>query len=900
MDSEVLAEAAPLREDVRPPPKAVMLLLPVWGYRYVSQFLEFCLPTLLAPGNVPAVAASLPTRFVVLSRESDEELIRSHPTWMALERACSAEVVFIDDLITDGNHTTTITLAFARAVRQTREAMTDTCFLFLMSDYLFADGALRTVVNHLLGGASGVVAGNFQIIAEEAAPALQDSLSPIFRAIILPARDLAAWSFGYLHPATTANIVNLGLTHNSHVNRLLWRVDENTFIGRFYLIHPIGIRPEVTEFVVGSSLDYSFIPEMCPSGNVVMLTDSDDYFVVEMQPRNHEQANLRAGPIRERDLAIVLSEWTTVQHRANVTKTIIYHAADLPTNLPDMIVEADAYIARVGALLPPTPQPFRNHPYWAGAIASNRLQTGQALSKEDWQFLLGEAIPSAGLRGFVWQVRRALFGSAPDVTRLHTRWPDYNMPRKALQDVLSNGRLLLLTDKPSRFAQWLTGMTSEVFTLEWDRLLDTQGTKGFVHLPEWYHGFLDSFDACLIAATEPMLENVGEVLERIGPLLKKRGQISIMILNDRPYYNAKAFSEMFVRRSAELLSRASWVLEVHYVPATGLRWLVYRASDAVLQRLRAAYQQSLLQLPLMGGALILLGLATYLVNINVRSTTLPPRGLWSSVFLMLRRSREDTNQRFDAAPSWPAFVEHGIQGPQSEWAKNHATAPAAGSESQERESASIGLAHDIAAKLLSGRLDFAVYGFDETDAARITDYNVRKLAVYDARSRSTVESPTSDVARFVQFHDILLGPLPRAHDSICSLNTFTYISRANEEVYFGNLAQSLSRSEDILILGCLSSGLVDRQSPPHDQPWLKLGDLPTASTHGPRHAGLLKAPTKGPVRQRAYPRTGPQLKALAERFFNTVLLFSIADGALHAGAVSSADYILVICCARKV
>ena len=50
----------------RPPLAAVTLLLPVWGYRFVSQFLEFCLPTLLARGNIPAIAAALPCRFVLL------------------------------------------------------------------------------------------------------------------------------------------------------------------------------------------------------------------------------------------------------------------------------------------------------------------------------------------------------------------------------------------------------------------------------------------------------------------------------------------------------------------------------------------------------------------------------------------------------------------------------------------------------------------------------------------------------------------------------------------------------------------------------------------------------------------------------------------------------------------
>ena len=34
-----------------PPVEAVNVLLPIWGLRYVRQFLEFCLPTLLAPGT---------------------------------------------------------------------------------------------------------------------------------------------------------------------------------------------------------------------------------------------------------------------------------------------------------------------------------------------------------------------------------------------------------------------------------------------------------------------------------------------------------------------------------------------------------------------------------------------------------------------------------------------------------------------------------------------------------------------------------------------------------------------------------------------------------------------------------------------------------------------------------
>ena len=59
----------------RSPPRAVRLLLPVWGYRYVKQFLDCSLPTMLAPGNVPALAGMLPCTFVLLTSTDDAELL---------------------------------------------------------------------------------------------------------------------------------------------------------------------------------------------------------------------------------------------------------------------------------------------------------------------------------------------------------------------------------------------------------------------------------------------------------------------------------------------------------------------------------------------------------------------------------------------------------------------------------------------------------------------------------------------------------------------------------------------------------------------------------------------------------------------------------------------------------
>jgi hypothetical protein len=895
MDSEILVETAEARGGKRPPPKAVTLLLPVWGYRFVSQFLEFCLPTLLAPGNLPAVAAALPTRFVILSREDDEELIHSHPAWPALRQVCDAEVQFVDDLITDGNHTTTITLAFARAVRQSQEAMTDTCFVFLMSDYLFADGCLRTLVRHFLDGASAIVAGNFQIIAEEASESLPYTADPASHALVLPGRDLLAWSLSYLHPATTANIVNFRLSHNSHTNRLLWRVDENTLIGRFYLIHPIGIRPEVTDFVVGSSLDYSFIPEMCPSGNVVTLTDSDDYFIVEMQPRRHESANLRMGPIDEGELAVSLTEWTTVQHRANVAHTIVYHAKEIPPNLPQTIAEADEFISRISASLAATPpQPYRNHPYWAGAIASNRLRTGQVLNKEDWRFLLGEAVPRAGLRSLLWRTRLWFFGAPPDVTRFHTRWPDYNLAREALRQVVSdNGRLLLVTDRPHGFAQWLTSMTTDIRTLEWDRLVPRRFSRGTSEMPEWYRRLLGSFEACLLVVTEPMLLTAGAALDRLSPLLKETGQIFIMILNDRPYYNALAFKDVFALTALDLVDVSSWTLEVRYVPATRMRWLVYRSFERALHYVRDAYLNSSAMLPIWGAFLVLPSLATGFVNFGIRAKASPPQGLWSSVFLRLQRARRfgDRERNDAAAHAWAAAETVEL---------NQKSA----SVSDQGES--ILAAHNVAAKLLAGERDVAIYGLDDGDIARLARYDVRQLTVYDPgfvdakghRDRADTE------LREIGFHDILNGPLLVLHNAICSFSTLIYVSRADEDIYVGNLAASLIRNESILILGCPSSATAGEIAVARDERFWMLAGEPVAEVE--KRVDTFESIDWGrevlrkvSQRKQLYPRTGLQLKAMAERYFENVLLFSIVCGVLYPGDLRASDYNIAVCCSRK-
>jgi hypothetical protein len=610
------------REPQRPPPKFVKLLLPVWGHRYVRQFLDLGLPTLLAPGNLPALANALPCEFEILTSAEDEGYIRQHPAFLCLAGICPATIRPIDHLITTGNNSTTLTLAYAAAIRAAGPAMPDTCFFFLVSDYIVADGSLASVLARIRAGASAVLVGNFQVTAEEAARWLRDRMASEAARAAFPARELVRWALGHLHPATIANTLNSSLSHNAHTNRLFWRVDGDTLLGRFYLMHMIAIRPEVADFKIGASCDYSFVPEMCPSGNVSVITDSDEFLVVEMQPRAHESGFLRPGPLQPRTLARSLGEWTTARHRQNVGYSIVYHAGEPPAALSAAVAAADAFVAQVTRRLRRRPQPHYGHPYWRGAIATVREASRARLSAEALRAILGVH----SRRGYwIERLRALLVGYPPRVRPWHPRWADYRPVLRRLAPFFADPsrRLLLMSDAPTLFSVMLADAG--------DRVVRLQTSPFMQSAPERYVAFAKRFDLCLVEFDRRNVESTVELVGRIAPLMKAGGRILIAIREQQPMEAAHRFVAAL---GAILSGQAASLEEVRCVPASSLRAWSYR----VFARLgAAAHQRPWVGIPAAAALAVPLALLTLVLNLFAAvRTRAGPRGKASSLHIVVR------------------------------------------------------------------------------------------------------------------------------------------------------------------------------------------------------------------------------------------------------------------------
>jgi hypothetical protein len=893
--------------------KQITLLMPVWGYQFIGRFLEFCLPTLLAPNNIPAIARAKPCRFVLLSSVADEPIIRSHPAWQKLERHCACEIRSIDDLITQGNHTATITLAFERVLRQSGDAMRDTCFIFLMSDYLVADGSFKTVLHKIETGAGVVLAGNFQIIAEDAAPLLRQRLDLESHEIVLPPRDLVRWSLAHLHPATVANIVNFGLTHNAHSNRLFWRVDENCLIGRFYLMHPIAIHPETSDFVVGSSWDYSFVPELCPSGNIAALTDSDDYLVVELQRRDYEWENLRPGPVVAAELAKSLAEWTTDYHRRNVTQTVVFHAADRPADLAQFIARSDAFVETVRQSLAAPALSHRRHPYWVGSIAVNRRRSHRPLGKEDWSFLLSEKAGQSSLR----RLRAKLFGSPPEVTRLHPLWPDYRLPLKALNDILSsNGRVLLVAHDAEPFAPWIVRAAGDAVTLNSDHLLQLTHVQ--------YSEIAGAFDACVLLCGDTMLDQSDALIDHIGPLLKAKGRLILMATNSLSAADATEFSRNFAARAGRLLNRSVWIEDIQYVELSPRR----SAIRNTMTKLAAGSGP----MPLLAAAALPVAFANYFANGAARNGSTPPLGAWSSVCLTLRASEQAAPYPVRFARE-AALARAGLAAAQSTPAPSEDLQMPVGLPTQSLQTSRLWqddearlashLAHyRFVAAVMGVRHDVAEYGCASPTGTRLILQQSRKMTLFDPRPLvvGDLQWRFQDDWRFeARLHDIISKPLSRQADSAYCVDFLQYISRDEEDAFVRNLRDSLSRDFDFLLIGSPSYGTrpdnplgvphsLGAESPAATAAPLNRQDLSCRATQRqpalaeePQLADGLVAGNPRSARGQAkiHRRTGAELKALMERFFQNVFVFSMVDDVAQPGVEPNAQHVFALACGKK-
>lgn len=507
------------------------VLLGVWGESFIHHFLKFSLPSMLAPGNLPALAAEFPVTFVFMTRLSDTHIFEESPAFQKLKSICNIEFISVKDLIVFGNYSTTLTYAYDRAIRATGAEMLNTYFIFMTSDYIMADGSMRGLMRYIKKGYSGICAGNYQTIQEDMEPYLLDHIDKQEHVMAIQPRELVKQSMKYLHPVAIASMVDQPVIHNYRANRFFVRHSSHVMAGRFYLLHMLCIKPETMDYRVGASCDYSFISEMCPSGNVGIINDSDDYLVVEVQPRDHELSYVDWGHYEAKKMVTSLAEWTTARHRSNSLHTIYYHVDDLTNEQRTEIDEQlSKFVHPINSSLARYPlQPYYGHPYWHGATKSFNNERGLMETAGD-----DEYVNLLGLYSFSLprKIYLHLFGVPPKVYLWHYRWGEFR--------VIMDGIKSYLTAQHSKNPLVLYGAYMSEF-MRYRSWMEQAGlARDHYFLPSWRHRKdivsvmqAKNVDACIIMLKVEDMHKMRDTLDLVRAILGDKRDILLLIANEK-------------------------------------------------------------------------------------------------------------------------------------------------------------------------------------------------------------------------------------------------------------------------------------------------------------------------------------------------------------------------------
>jgi hypothetical protein len=221
----------------------------------------------------------------------------------------------------------------------------------------------------------------------------------------------------------------------------------------------------------------------------------------------------------------------------------------------------------------------------------------------------------------------------------------------------------------------------------------------------------------------------------------------------------------------------------------------------------------------------------------------------------------------------------------------------------------------LVAALMGGRHDVAEFGCANPFGARLTLPQFKKLTLFDPR-RAVVDDLQlrfQGDGRFeARVHDIRSGPLPRRVDSAYSIDFLQYVSPDDEDIFIRNMRDSLPREFDFLLIGSPTldgkADIAAAQTNVVHLTGVELNKAPRPSrSPQPRYLkttlqaepAVVAEAVALPGEMKKYWRTPEEVKALAERYFYSVFIFSMIDSGFQPGLHANAQHVFALGCGKR-
>lgn len=251
--------------------RPITMVTAVWGDWHIDTLLRFNLNSLASPGNLPALSARHPIRFIIFTRASDLDSLRNSKSISDISSILDIEFRLMgdQDLL---DPITAHHKAWARA-RGAAIARGDLLFL-LPPDVVWSHNAMEFVTNSLEQGCQSIFMTYLRVVETSFLLALETRRSKTNGNLALTGRELVHLALKHLHPLMASHMRNARF-FTKHPEMLISPVSREGVSVRLLVREMFLFDPRVIE------LNDQSLPVAPPKdGKMVVATDSDDLFAV--------------------------------------------------------------------------------------------------------------------------------------------------------------------------------------------------------------------------------------------------------------------------------------------------------------------------------------------------------------------------------------------------------------------------------------------------------------------------------------------------------------------------------------------------------------------------------------------------------------------------------------------
>ena len=306
-----------------------------WGKAYVDMLVNIALPSLLAPGNIPALSELGEGELTVYTTPEDQDAIRAAPSVQRLSKFVEVRFGNVDLSLPSrtkyGHKYRVMTHAHGQAGRRAEAAKAHA--VILAPDAIFADGSLAHLRTLIQQGKRAVNVIAPRLVTETALPEFMNWQGRDEATLPIKPREFVRFAMDHLHPEILGYFID-SPNFSQHPAYCLWRMGDQGILARAFYFHPLMIdysRIGNLQALFNDTIDGDFVGAAIGTWDRIHVeTDSDNIFVCSLSPNDSPHASNKPN-LATLDKVRKMAYHPTVNplHRMFFMHAIKMHTVDL-------------------------------------------------------------------------------------------------------------------------------------------------------------------------------------------------------------------------------------------------------------------------------------------------------------------------------------------------------------------------------------------------------------------------------------------------------------------------------------------------------------------------------------------------------------------------------------------